>query len=293
MPAFFRNEPKGEVTLRRFAIAAMALGAVGFSSAAYSQGRTIEETLVVTDPTVAAAGKWKLGGAVEYWWVRQNYTLVDNNGNEVGDATLTYKQPGFNLFGAYGNLTLQATRRSGDGDFNATAGTLSYTGPQKSTDEEYTLRWLFPTRAVSPYLLVGYAKTKLEQTYDIPTSSAFVWACNGTKHLETKTDFKGPLFGGGAIVPFSEKLGMRADLRLKYNKVNQTRNGTAASCNNVENSALGYDFTMTGYWNIVGGLNAQLGFKYQWLNGGDDRIESWTRLGLFGISAIRSSSRQG
>jgi len=261
----------------------MALGAVGFSSAAYSQGRTIEETLVVTDPTVAAAGKWKLGGAVEYWWVRTNYRLVDNAGNEVGDATLTYKQPGFNIFGAYGNLTLQATRRSGDGDFNATAGTLSYSGPQKSTDEEYTLRWLFPTRAVSPYLLVGYAKTNLEQTYDIPTSSGFVWACNGTKHLETKTDFKGPLIGGGAIIPFSEKLGMRGDLRLKYNKVNQTRNGTAASCNNVDNSALGYDFTMTGYWNIVGGLNAQLGFKYQLLNGGDDRIENWTRLGLFGM----------
>src|SRR6185436_19418539 len=150
MPAFFRNEPKGEVTLRRFAIAAMALGAVGFSSAAYSQGRTIEETLVVTDPTVAAPGKWKLGGAAEYWWVRTNYNLVEQNGNEVGDATLTFKQPGWNLFAAYGNLTVQATRRSGEGEFTANAGALQYHGPQKSTDEEYTLRWLFPNRAISP-----------------------------------------------------------------------------------------------------------------------------------------------
>ena len=127
----------------------MALG-VGFSSSAYSQGRTIEETLVVTDPTVAAPGKWKAGGAIEYWWVRTNYTLVDNTGKEVGDATLTFKQPGWNIFGAYGNLTLQATHRSGDGDFNASTSTFNYSGPQKSTDEEYTLRWLFPTKAISP-----------------------------------------------------------------------------------------------------------------------------------------------
>lgn len=268
--------------MRRHSLVFAAL-ALSFSSLAFSQGRTIEETLVVNDPTVAAAGKWKVGGAIEYWWVRNEYTLVDSSGNEVGDASLNYSQPGFNVFGAYGNATLQFTRRSGEGDFEATAGNLRYTGPQKATDEELTLRWLFPTRSVSPYLLLGYAKTELEQTYDIAASSPFVWSCNGTKRLETKTTFSGPLLGGGAIVPFSEKVGMRGDLRLNYNKVEQTRNGTAASCNNVENSALSYAMTVTGYWNIVGGLNAQLGFKYQWLNGGDDRIESWSRIGLFGM----------
>jgi len=262
---------------------AFAIAALGFSSFAFSQGRTIEETLVVQDPTVAAPGKWKVGGALEYWWVHTNYRLVDQNGNEVGDATLNFTQPGFNLFGAYGNLTFQATRRSGDGDFDATAGSLRYSGPQKSTDTEYTLRWLFPTRNISPYLLVGYGDTKLEQTYDIATTSPFNWACNGTKHLQTNTTFKGPLFGGGAIVPFSDKLGMRADLRFNYNKVEQRSNGTAASCNNVDNNALSYAATVTGYWNIVGGLNAQLGFRYQWLNGGDDRIQNWARLGLFGM----------
>ena len=264
------------------AVPAVALG-VGLSSSAFSQGRTIEETLVVSDPTVAAPGKWKAGGAAEYWWVRTNYTLVDQTGREVGDASLTFKQPGWNVFAAYGNLTIQATRRSGDGDFDATAGTLRYSGPQKSTDEEYTARWLFPTRAISPYLLVGYAKTKLDQTYDIAATSPFNWSCTGNKHLETRTEFKGPLLGGGAIVPFSEKLGMRADLRLHWNKVNQRRNGTAASCGNVDSNGLSYDMTVTGYWNIVGGLNAQLGFKYQWLNGSDDRIEDWTRIGLFGM----------
>lgn len=264
-------------------MSAVALG-VGFSSTAYSQGRTIEETLVVQDPTVAAPGKWKVGGAVEYWWVRTNYTLVDDNGNEVGDATLTFTQPGFNVFGAYGNLTLQGTRRSGEGDYSARTSSFTYSGPQKSTDQEFTLRWLFPTRGVSPYVLVGYGSTTLEQTYNIdPATQPFVWSCNGTKQLTSKTEYKGPLFGGGAIIPFSEKLGMRADLRLKYFKVKQTENGTAAACDNAEASALSYDMTVTGYWNIVGGLNAQLGFKYGWLNGGHDDIQNWTRLGIFGM----------
>lgn len=263
-----------------FVFAALALS---FSSLAFSQGRTIEETLVVTDPTVAAQGKWKVGGAAEYWWVRTSYKLVDSSGNEVGDANLSFKQPGWNIFGAYGNLTVQATRRSGDGDYTANAGTLQYSGPQKSTDEEYTLRWLFPSRAISPYVMAGYAKTRLDQTYDIATTSPFFWTCTGNKHLESRTDFKGPLLGGGAIVPFSEKVGMRGDLRFKWNQVEQRRNGSAASCHNVDSSALSYDLTVTGYWNIVGGLNAQLGFKYQWLNGGDEQITNWTRIGVFGM----------
>ena len=169
-----------------FVFAALALS---FSSLAFSQGRTIEETLVVTDPTVAAQGKWKVGGAAEYWWVRTSYKLVDSSGNEVGDANLSFKQPGWNIFGAYGNLTVQATRRSGDGDYTANAGTLQYSGPQKSTDEEYTLRWLFPSRAISPYVMAGYAKTRLDQTYDIATTSPFFWTCTGNKHLESRTDF--------------------------------------------------------------------------------------------------------
>jgi hypothetical protein len=276
---------KWEVALQRlstaFAVSALALG-VGFSSTAYSQGRTIEETLVVQDPTVAAPGKWKVGGAVEYWWVRTTYDIVDSSGNDVGDATLTFKQPGWNVFVAYGNLTLQATRRSGSGDFTGNQGALTYTGPQKSTDQEFTARWLFPTRGVSPYLLVGYANTKLEQTREITSGGPTVWSCSGSRVLQTNTEYKGPFVGGGAIVPFSEKFGFRGDLRLKWNKGTQTENGSNAFCDNASSSGLGYDMTMTGYWNIVGGLNAQLGVKFQWLNAGGD-VDQWFRTGFFGM----------
>src|SRR4051812_4155227 len=75
------NSKKWRAALQRLSLA-VALLAVGFSTSAYSQGRTIEETLVVSDPTVAAQGKWKIGGAGEYWYVNQSYKLVDQNGNE-------------------------------------------------------------------------------------------------------------------------------------------------------------------------------------------------------------------
>ena len=237
---------------------------------------------MVSDPTVAASGKWKIGGAAEYWWVRTKYDLVDSAGDKVGDSTLTFKQPGFNLFAAYGNWTLQGTRRSGEGDYTASAGTLQYGGPQKSVDEEYTLRWLFPTRSVSPYVLLGYARTTLTQVSDMTAPPATVWSCTQTRHLEEKTEYKGPLAGGGAIIPFSERFGARVDLRFKYNSGTNTTNGTRASCGNGTGHGLGYDFTATGYYNIGQGFNLQAGAKMQWLNAGSD-LPQWFRIGLFGM----------
>jgi len=275
------NFNKREVAVRRLAISvagsAMAVG-IALSSSVFAQGRTIEETLVVSDPTVAASGKWKVGGALEYWWVRTNYDLVDSSGNKVGDSTLTFKQPGFNLFAAYGNLTVQATRRSGEGDYTAIAGTLQYSGPQESTDEEITLRYLFPTRSVSPYVLLGYAKTELTQTFNLNSPPASVWSCSGTRTMQQKTEYKGPLFGGGAIFPFSEKFGARTDLRLKYN----SGSSKTGNCAERTGNGFGYDFTATGYYNITQGWNLQAGAKMQWLNAGED-VPQWFRIGLFGM----------
>ena len=262
-----------------------------FSSLALSQGRTIEETLVVSDPTVAAPGKWKVGGAGEYWYVNQNYKLVDQNGNEAGSSHLTFKQTGWNIYGAYGNVTLAATKRRGGGTYNATqnrtgGGTFDYEGPQYSYDEEYTLRWLFPTRAISPYLIVGYAKTLLTEDVTITRSSVgtTTFLCGQGGHLTEDTTYKGPLFGGGGIIPFSEKFGARVDLRLKWNQGDTVTNASAANKAQCDKSGsgLGYDFTATGYWNIIAGLNAQLGLKFQYLSAGGD-VRSWTRYGVFGM----------
>jgi hypothetical protein len=269
--------------LQRFskavAVSAIALG-LGFSSSAYSQGRTIEETLVVSDPTVAAAGKWKVGGALEYWLTHTEYDIVDTSGNKVGDSSLNLNQTGFNVFGAYSNWTLQATQRSGKGDYTASEGGFTYSGPQKQTDQELTLRYLFPARTVSPYVLVGYGKTEVKQDFTLTAPPGSTWSCTGNASVTQTTEYKGPLLGGGAIVPFSEKLGMRADLRLHWYKGSNHYSGTG--CASSESSGLGYDMTVTGYWNIIAGLNAQIGGKATWLNGGSD-VPQWFKWGLFGM----------
>jgi hypothetical protein len=265
--------------------------ALSFSSLAFSQGRTIEETLVVSDPTVAAAGKWKVGGAAEYWYVNASYKLVDDQGRESGSSHLNFTQPGWNIYGAYGNLTFAATGRKGDGNYTATqnrtgGGSFNYEGPHESKDEEYTLRWLFPTRNISPYLIVGYAKTVLTETLTITSSTPAptTWLCGQGTLLRQEVTYKGPLFGGGGIIPFSEKFGARVDLRLKWNDGSTVTNASAANKSQCDKSGsgLGYDFTATGYWNIVAGLNAQIGLKYQYLHAGSD-VRYWNRYGLFGM----------
>ena len=255
-----------------------------FSAAAYSQGRTIEETLVVSDPTVAAQGKWKVGGAIEYWYVHTQYDVVDSGGNKVGDSTLNLTQPGFNAFVANGNWTLQGTARKGDGDYTAQEGTFSYGGPQRQKDQELTLRYLFPTRAISPYLLVGYGKTRLETDYNITSGGGAFWTCTGNTNMTVTTEYKGPLFGGGAIVPFNDKFGARGDLRLHYYKgtSEHTGNVKTGGCADQSSNGFGYDAVVTGYWNIVGGLNAQIGAKWTWLNAGGD-VPQWFKIGVFGM----------
>jgi len=273
------------------ALPALALG-LSFSSPAFSQGRTVEDTLVVSDPTVAAKGKWAVGGAVEYWKVNAKWDVEQP---VSGTASLDFKQTGYNLFAGYGNWTAQATSRSGSGDYSvegtaSCCGRVTAGGPQDVKDTEFTLRYLWPTRSVSPYLLVGYTQTNIDATERILSAQIpAVWTCTGSTTLTSKTDYTGPLIGGGAVVPFSRSLGMRADLRLKYysgtyDVTNKNAAGAARRDNlcHGESTGIGYDLTVTGYWNIVAGLNAQIGFKGQWLNAGED-VPDWFKLGYFGM----------
>ena len=83
--------------------AALTLG-ISLSSSVLAQGRTIEETLVVSDPTVAAAGKWRIGGAYEYWKTHNEFDVFLTS-TEFGTATLDFKQTGFNGFLAGAAIT--------------------------------------------------------------------------------------------------------------------------------------------------------------------------------------------
>jgi hypothetical protein len=266
--------------VRRFAIA-LAVPAIVLSfalpSSVFAQGRVIEETLLVKDPTVASAGKWKVGGAAEFWYVNGKYNFYDSSGNKVGDGTISFTQPGGNFFAGYGDFTVQGTYRSGKGDLNANIGTLSYTTHTKQTDDELTLRWLiraWSSRVLTPYVLVGYSETKTVEDRTI-TAGAFVWTCTGQKTASYTTDYKAPLLGIGGIFPISEKFGVRLDGRYKHYRATQT-------CSGLTGTGNGGDGTLTGYYNITDSWNLQLGGKYTYLNGGSDI--SWSsRVGFFGM----------
>src|SRR5262245_50498381 len=94
------NSRTREVAVRFRAIA-FALVGLGLSSSVLAQGRTIEDTLVVTDPTVARAGMWKIGAAAEYWATSTTLDVYDQSGNIIGTTQTKLNQSGFNFFVGY------------------------------------------------------------------------------------------------------------------------------------------------------------------------------------------------
>jgi len=212
--------------LRRHSLAFAV--ALAFSSSAFSQGRTIEETLVVKDPTVAAPNKWLVGAAVEYMYVTGNYDLYDTSGNKLADGKINFGLPGGNFWVGYGNLTANLAYRKGSGDIDRdwTIGAKSV-DKLDQTDTELTLRYLFRTGSgITPYIIGGYLQTKFEERETITNFPAFVWGYKGVAGGATSsktTTYKSPLLGGGAIFPFSDKFGARADIRLTYTKAELER----------------------------------------------------------------------
>ena len=273
------NFEKREVVVRRFAIAALALG-VGFSSSAFSQGRTIEETLVLKDPTVSEPGKWKVGGAAEYWYIKGKLDIYDQNNNKVGEQTFHFNQPGFNLFAGYGDWTLQGTHRSGKGDLDARLNNgTAYSGQVEETDNEFTLRYLarrWSASWVTPYVIVGYTSTETKRDYTLIAGPA--WACSPNASLVVKKTYKGPEAGLGGIFPFSETFGMRVDGRLAYYSGTKEE----GNCQKRQGKGLGGSATLTGYANLPAGFNLQVGGKFTALNGGSD-VGFLGRGGLFGM----------
>jgi hypothetical protein len=265
--------------LRRLSLA-FALAALCFSSSAFSQGRTIEETLVLKDPTVSEPGKWKVGGAAEYWYIRGKQDITDQNNNKVGEQTISFNQPGFNLFAGYGDWTLQGTRRSGKGDLDARLSNgTAYSGQTEQTDNEFTLRYLIRSMSanwVTPYVLLGYTSTDSKRDYTLLAGPG--WACSPTASLVVKKKYSGPEAGLGGIFPFSETFGMRVDGRLAYYSATKEE----GNCQKVEGKGWGGAATLTGYANLPAGFNLQVGGKFTALNGGSD-VGYLGRVGLFGM----------
>ena len=268
--------------MRRLTLA-LLLG-LGLSSSAFAQ-RVIEETLVVTDPTVAAPRNWIVGGAVEYWYVKGDFTQYNNANQKVATGDISFKQPGGSLWIGYGDFTLLVTSRSGKGDQNLTyaagtinAASLSTHSDVKQADTEVLVRWLarpLSAKWVTPYVVVGYTETKFD--VDETLQPGFIWTINGTPTRHFRYDYKGPLLGIGGIFPFSETFGMRVDGRAKFYSAEVTSEYGKRTGNGVGN-----DFILTGYVNFLKGFNLQAGYKFASLRGGED-VGYLNRNGVFGM----------
>lgn len=269
--------------MRRLALA-FALAALGFCSSALAQ-RVIEETLVVSDPTVAAPRNWILGAAVEYWYVKGDFTQYDNNNNKVAEGDISFSQPGGSFWVGYSDFTVLVTSRSGKGDQNLTyaAGTinpasLTTTSDVKQKDTEIIVRWLarpLSARWVTPYVVAGYTETKFDVDESLP--AGFIWTINGSRTRHFRYTYKGPLLGIGAIFPFNETFGLRVDGRAKFYDAEVT-----SEYGKRTGSGVGGDFILTGYANFWKGFNVQAGFKSASLQGGDE-VGYLNRTGVFGM----------
>ena len=252
-----------------------------FSSIAFAQqARVIEETLILKDPTVSAAGKWVGGGALEYWYSKGRYDLSDSAGNLTAKGNISGSMPGGNIFAGYDNFTANYAYRNGswNTNFNYVNG-ANTTGNEHQKENEFTVRWLIrdlSTKFFTPYLLAGYAQIDFSDTDTL--TNAFVWTYNGLKTRNYSIKYKGPLVAVGGIVPVNNTVGFRFDARAMSSSATFTRDDGFS----VSGSGVGGGVTGTMYVNIVEGLNLQVGAKYQALNGGSS-VGTRNLVGVFAM----------
>ena len=243
--------------------------------------RVIEEELVLKDPTVSAAKKWAIGGSIEYWYVGGDYEVTEGK-VVVADGEIDGDMTGGNIFLGYGNWTLMGSVREGDWDVNLSSKVYptNHISHQEQEEKEIKLRYLMrglSSRHFVPYLIFGYNEVSLKDTETI-TTPGWIWTRNGTTVQTNDYTFKSFLLGAGAVVPFNKYLGMRGDISAAFTDADVTYDtGKTYSGDGV--GAVGF---LTGYWNIVRGLNFQVGGKLLHLNGGDE-VGWYTKTGWFGM----------
>jgi hypothetical protein len=278
---------KGDI-MKKVLISLLAIGLIFnifLTSNVFAQEdtkRVIEESLVLKDPTVTGMGKWVIGGALEYWYIKGSYDVYDGNGVKQATGDMQGGMPGGNIFFGYGDFTLNYAFRKGSfsGDFNYNSGMNTH-DEQDQKEHEVTLRWLMRGLSLphfTPYLVAGYTQIDLNETETITTTTPnWVWSYNHLKVKSSTTTYKSPLVGIGAIVPVNEYFGVRLDGRVLYTSATRTfETGLEYT-----GSGVGGSLIATAYVNIWEGLNFQVGGKYLALNGGD--AGSYSKVGGFAM----------
>lgn len=259
--------------------AALAFNFIGASSARADEGRVINDELVLKDPTVANPRNWLVGGALEGWFVTGPYN-TSQNGTTVAQGTINGGLLGENFFFGYGNLTFQYTHR--EGSFNVTStyvtnGLVTVDNEQQN-ENEFTARYLFKVaKHFNPYVIAGFNSTRVTENDVLQSGHWNYGTVNHGAVSNSRNTYNSSLWGAGAIVPFNQRFGVRADGRLLFTSGKFVRDDGLTTTG----SGVGGAFTATGYVNIVQGLNLQAGFKEQVINAGPN-ISSFARFGIFG-----------
>lgn len=243
--------------------------------------RVIEEELVLKDPTVSAAKKWVIGGSIEYWYVGGDYEVIEDN-VVIAEGEIDGDMSGGNVFLGYGNWTLMGSHREGDWDVNLRRKDVpvEYTSKQDQEESEIRLRYLvraLSSRHFAPYIIFGYNEVNLKDTRTI-TTPGWIWTRNWTNVVVNDYTYESLMLGIGAVVPFNKYLGIRGDISAAFTDAEVTLD----TGRTYSDDGTGYVAFLTGYWNIIRGLNFQVGGKALHLDGGD-QVGSYTKTGWFGM----------
>jgi hypothetical protein len=266
-----------------FSLLAAALAAVvlGAARASADEGRVINEELVLNDPTVSAPSNWAVGGSLEGWYVAGPYNSYAN-GNQIATGNINGGMAGGNIFAGYGPLTLEYSVRGGNFNIKQsfTNQPINTDTSQTQLENEVTLRYLWQvSQHFNPYGIVGFNSTALHNNDIIQTPGWDWFGGHATQALDSKTTYSSFLIGAGAIVPFTQAVGVRGDVRILDTAAKQTQTSGAYSYSTTGSGA-GVQVTGTGYLNLSHGWNAQAGFKYEDYYGGPN-IGNFDRFGLF------------
>jgi len=247
----------------------MVIGCTIFPGTSGAEER-IEHDFIETyesDPTVAMISGWLVGTTADVWYINSSHDIYDGE-KKVGKGDTDGEMTGGSLFLGKGDWLVSLSFKDGDFQTNANMDDGARTRLDSDQSEfEIQLRHIYreASQKNTVYSFGGYRKIDLDNEYTI--SQGAFWTDTGTSVLEEELTYHALFLGVGIILPFTEHLGIRADVAL--NGVYGERD-IKNSLPEVEDSfsGMGAGFTghVTAYWRIYKGLNLQLGGKFDYFH---------------------------
>jgi len=247
---------------------ALFLFTVLISLTSNAQQRVIEDSIVYNDPTVAKGGKWVSGILLGGYYSNADSSVTNSDSIDI-KTKQKYTQPGAEGFIGYSDFTLIGRYQKKNVTISVPNTSSSSSTTMKEDGHVYSvdLRYLaipLQQKYFVPYGLLSY--TTSHSGVEFNTYS------NGTQ----KRNFnhaKGPGIGVGALIPITDRYGVRVDIRQYQLKTYNTSNySTAIESRNLEYRQVG----SSAYYNLTDKMTMQLGATYAYLN----NISNSNRLGL-------------